>query len=134
MTGQNVSYEPIVLIECNDFNDRNKKFNKLIQKSEELKLNDIIHKPETLWNKIQSPCYLYQDIINENEIPNTAIASQNNGVKQNGVSNANTVLIPAHNNLILKNNMITLSDRLKVMILLAVSQKYEPEKKIEKAH
>ena len=134
INSQTNSYEPIAIIICNDYSDRNNKFNKLIQISQKLKLNDIIQNTETFSNKINSPCYLYHDIINSHNVHNTHVISKNNASLQNIILNKKTAFIPSHNSLKVKNNMIILSDRLKVMILLAISQKYEPEKTINKAH
>ena len=128
------SYEPIAVIVCNDYSDRNNKFNKLVLIPQELNLNDIIRNTEAFSQKIQSPCYLYEDIINSHDAHKTHVASQKITGQQNIILSKQTAVIPAHNSLKVKNNMITLSDRLKVIILLAVSQKYEPEKKIDKAH
>ena len=60
--------------------------------------------------------------------------NQKYNFKSNIILNTKTSFIPAHNKMTIKNNIINYSDRLKVMILLAISQKYEPESKIEKVH
>jgi len=60
--------------------------------------------------------------------------NQKYNFESNIILNAKTSFIPASKNMKIKNDLINYSDRLKVMILLAISQKYEPESKIEKVH
>ena len=115
MIGQKNIIEPTAVIECIDFNERNKKF---LQISPNVICQNILLNPKALSSK----CYLYNDIIKNNDILRTSTGPSFNSV-------------PRIDNNQKGNQKISQSERFKVIVLLAISQIVDyPESKGEKVY
>ena len=107
--------EPIGVIECIDFSDRNKKFLRI---SPNVTCKNILLNPKALSSK----CYLYNDIIQNNDILRTSIGPSFN-------------LNPLIDSNQKGNQNISQSERFKVIVLLAISQIFDySESKEDKVH
>ena len=137
INGQALINTPIDVIECFNINDRNNKF---ILISKELSDKNIIKNPLAYFKKIKLSCHLINANNNIITSTNERITSLNlhqfNLQKQILMNmNSNTVAIPNKNCINFKQkNIFEISDRLKVLLLLAISQRYVPCNNLEKIY
>ena len=140
--GQNNTTEPLYIIICNDINDRNNKF---IEISKKANGNFTIQNIVELGKNLNCPCYSLKDLTRTNNInefnPNYPNYNANN---VNNISeNKNQIINPTQNALMtptlntnnINNNQLVISDKLKVLVLLATLQLYPQNiNKLEKVH
>ena len=138
LNGEEKQIDPIAIIVCKEKNERNQNYNLIIK---DQNLNDIIKNPKIFSNKIRSPIYLFQEIIqqkpSETKIVLNKIKNQQNAIipQNGGIVQYNTMVNQSHRNIDLEKNIkIEISDRLKAMISLATFQLYSNINKLEKVY
>ena len=117
--------EPFAILECNNYVERNNKFNLL----QDQKLKNIFQNPAFFSNQLPAKLYLINDGINNsnkekifiNAIPK--FQSNSNNLNPNTFTSKN---IPT-----LEHNVFVISERLKVMLLFAISQMYRNDNQLE---
>ena len=119
--------DPIAIIECKDVDDR---YNKLSLINKELSNKNILNNPVEYFNKNNLLCHL---IKSNNNINNT------NEQKSKRTLNKTVPRIKNYSglgkiSLKSQNKISDISERLKVLLLLAISQKYVPSNNLEKIY
>ena len=117
--------EPIAIIECNNIVDRNNKFN-LINK--ELSNKNVVADPVGYFNGIKLSCFL----INNNSSKNINMENSINTITKRNINNYSMLDYSA---IKLEDKANNISDKLKVLILLEISNKYiDYDNKLERIY
>ena len=130
--GQNQSIEPNAFIICRNNVERNANFNKIPTIQNYI---NAIGNPNDFANKLNSSCILLNDLIVPNPtVPNPNIKTTPLITNQNINPALNTTIKPTP--IITKPEIIesAISDKLKVLILFAISQQHKSTNKFEKVH
>ena len=129
--GQMQSIEPFAIFECQDNNSRNNLFSAIPRVPNYI---NVIQTPIYLSNGLNHPIFLFKNgVINNNDKgPQTSPLPDKNLQANNLNLNPSFQQTPKGNTQV--NNRIDISDKLKVLLLLAISQLNKPENKLEKVH